>query len=67
MFASERKIKFASKWSDDSFRFKSGDTYFEFGIDIIDLKSEDVSNDHKKIIRNLVKNKVYTQNFVNRV
>ncbi|EDS77063.1 hypothetical protein CBC_A1688 [Clostridium botulinum C str. Eklund] len=44
----------------------SGDTYFEFGIDIIDLKSVDVSNDHKKAIKNLIKDKIYTQNSVNR-
>ncbi|AJE10937.1 hypothetical protein HYI19_08740 [Clostridium botulinum] len=60
------KIKRINELINNNIILESGDTYFEFGIDIIDLKSEDVSNDHKKIIRNLVKNKVYTQNSVNR-
>lgn len=44
----------------------SGDKYFEFGIDIIDLKSDHVSNEDGKIVKSLIKSKVYTQNSVNR-
>lgn len=44
----------------------SGDQYFEFGIDIIDLKSDHVSNEDGKVIKSLIKSKIYTQNSVNR-
>ncbi|QPW62060.1 hypothetical protein [Clostridium botulinum] len=60
------KIKRINELINNNIILASGDNYFEFGIDIIDLKSVDVSNDHKKIIKNLVKNKIYSQNSVNR-
>lgn len=60
------KVKRINELINNNIILDSGDEYFEFGVDIIDLKSEDVSNDHKACIRNLIKSKVYTQNAVNR-
>lgn len=60
------KAKRINELINNNIVLSSGDTYFEFGIDIIDLKSVDVSNDHKKVIKNLIKDKIYTQNSVNR-
>jgi hypothetical protein len=61
-----KKVKRINELINNNIILDSGDQYFEFGIDIIDLKSEDVSNDHGKVIKNLIKSKVYTQNSVNR-
>jgi len=60
------KVKRINELISNNIILGSGDKYFEFGIDIIDLKSVDVSNDHKKVINSLIKSKVYTQNSVNR-
>ncbi|MCC3866966.1 hypothetical protein [Terrisporobacter mayombei] len=60
------KIKRINELINNNIILDSGDEYFEFGVDIIDLKSEDVSNDHKACIKNLISNKIYTQNSVNR-
>ena len=56
------RVKRINELINNNIILDSGDKYFEFGIDIIDLKSVDVSNDLKK----LVENKIYTQNAVNR-
>ena len=61
-----KRIKRINELINNNIVLDSGDQYFEFGIDIIDLKSEDVSNDHEKVIKGLIKSKVYTQNSVNR-
>lgn len=61
-----KKVKRINELINKNITLDSGDTYFEFGIDIIDLKSVDVSNDHKQIIKKLIKSKVFTQNSVNR-
>jgi hypothetical protein len=60
------KVKRINELINNNIILDSGDQYFEFGIDIIDLKSEDVLNDHGSIIRSLIQSKVYTQNSVNR-
>lgn len=60
------KIKRINELINKNILLDDGTEYFEFGIDIIDLKSEDVSNDHGNIVKNLIKNKIYTQNSVNR-
>ena len=60
------KVKRINELINNNIILDSGDQYFEFGIDIIDLKSEDVSNDHKNCVKNLIQSKVLTQNSVNR-
>jgi len=60
------KIKRINELINNNIILDNDDKYFEFGIDIIDLKSVDVSNDLKKVTKNLIKSKVFTQNSVNR-
>jgi len=60
------KVKRINELINNNITLASGDEYFEFGIDILDLKSVDVSTDHKNIVKNLVSSKVFTQNSVNR-
>lgn len=61
-----RRISRINELINNNIVLPNGDKYFEFGIDIIDLKSVTVSNGNEKIIKNLTKNHIYTQNAVNR-
>lgn len=61
------KVKRINELINNNIILEDGSEYFEFGIDIIDLKSEDVSNDHgKECLKSLIDNKIYSQNSINR-
>jgi hypothetical protein len=63
----QTKVKRINELINNNIILPSGEEYFEFGIDIIDLKSEDVLNDHgKDCLKALISNKIYSQNSVNR-
>lgn len=60
------KVKRINELISNNLILDSGDEYFEFGIDIIDLKADINYKEHKACIKNLIANKIYTQNSVNR-
>ena len=62
----QRKIQQINELINNNIILDSGDKYFEFGIDIIDLKSDTDSNGMKSCVREMIKSHVYTQNSVNK-
>lgn len=60
------KISRINELINENLILQDGTEYFEFGIDIIDLKSDIGSNENKNVVKNLIMNKVYTQNSVNK-
>ncbi|MBY6838790.1 hypothetical protein [Clostridium botulinum] len=62
-----RKIERINALINNNLILESGEEYFEFGIDIIDLKIDTVSNGmEKECLKSMINNKIYTQNSVNK-